>query len=89
MFTGISSKIHDARPFKLSDISQQLPQICEHKKCHILGDGAYPIREVIMVPYKDYGNLSENNKKFNKRFCATRVLIENTFGLLYYSDEMI
>lgn len=35
-----------------------------------------------MIPYKDYGNLSDKQRQFNKQFCATRVLIENAFGLL-------
>jgi len=35
-----------------------------------------------MVPYRDYGTLTEKQRFFNKRFCATRVLIENAFGLL-------
>lgn len=81
-FTGIPSKIHDARVLKLSDICDELPGICEGGKYHILGDGAYPIREWLITPFKDYGNLSANEKKFNKMLSATRVLIENTFGLL-------
>jgi len=81
-FTGIPSKIHDARVLKLSDIHAELPGICEGNKYHILGDEAYAIREWLIVPYKDYGNLSERQKIFNKKFCATRVSIENAFGLL-------
>ncbi|XP_071581589.1 putative nuclease HARBI1 [Temnothorax nylanderi] len=81
-FTGIPSKIHDARILKLSDVHEALPGLCEGNKYHILGDGAYPIREWLIVPYKDYGNLSERQKLFNKKFYATRVLIENAFGLL-------
>ncbi|XP_071652496.1 putative nuclease HARBI1 [Temnothorax longispinosus] len=80
-FTGIPSKIHDTRVLKLSDVHETLPGLCEGTKYHILGDGAYPIREWLIVPYKDYGNLSER-QLFNKKFCATRVLRENAFGLL-------
>lgn len=81
VFSGIPSKIHDARVLKLSDVYEALPGICEGNKYHILGDAAYPTREWLIVPYKDYGNLSEK-QMFNKKFCATRVKIENTFGLL-------
>jgi len=81
VFTGIPAKIHDSRVLKLSDINNDLPQICGGK-FHILGDAAYPIREWLMIPYKDYGNLSDKQRQFNKQFCATRVLIENAFGLL-------
>ncbi|CAI6373883.1 unnamed protein product [Macrosiphum euphorbiae] len=81
VFTGIPAKIHDARVFVLSDLSKDLPSMCE-KKYNLLGDGAYPIREWLLVPYKDYGRLTESQKTFNKTLSSTRVLIENTFGLL-------
>ncbi|XP_025154746.1 putative nuclease HARBI1 isoform X2 [Harpegnathos saltator] len=86
-FTGIPSKIHDARVLKLSDICDELPGICEGGKYHILGDGAYPIREWLIIPFKDYGNLSAKDKQFNKMLSATRVLIENAFGLLKENNE--
>lgn len=81
VFTGVPGKIHDARVFLLSDLSKDLPSMCE-KKYNLLGDGAYPIREWLLIPYKDYGRLTESQKKFNNSLSATRVLIENTFGLL-------
>lgn len=74
-------KIHDARVFNLSDISTRLPDICG-KQYHIVGDGAYSIREWLLIPYKDYGNLNHAEVNFNKKFCGTRVYIENAFGLL-------
>lgn len=48
---------HDARVLKLSDVHEALPGLCEGNKYHILGDGACPIREWLIVPYKDYGNV--------------------------------
>lgn len=82
IFVGIPGKVHDARVFKMSDISNLLPDICNVNKYHILGDGAYPIRPWLLIPYKDYGNLTHKQKRYNKKFSATRVLIENTFGIL-------
>nr|CAI5869478.1 unnamed protein product [Callosobruchus analis] len=35
-----------------------------------------------MTPHRDYGQLTDQQKIFNRVFSATRVLIENTFGLL-------
>lgn len=85
IFTGISAKVHDSRVLNLSQtipsVTTDLPQICG-SQYHILGDSAYPIREWLLTPFRDYGSLSESEKKFNKQFCATRVLIENTFGIL-------
>lgn len=80
-FTGIPSKIHDARVFKLSFISKKLPNICQ-RRWHILGDAAYPLKTWLMTPFRDYGNLTAAEKKFNKKFSQTRVKIENSFALL-------
>lgn len=77
--TGYPSKIHDARIFRRSRISSVLPQLCS-SKYHIVGDAAYPFREYLMTPIRDYGNLDSIKKTFNARLSGTRVLIENTFG---------
>lgn len=82
VFTGIPGKIHYARVLKLSMINSQLPMLCEKGNYHIIGDSAYSIREWLLTPYRDYGNLTADEKQFNKKICATRVLIENVFGLL-------
>lgn len=81
VFLGPPSKIHDSRIFSMSPISQKLPTICQ-QSYHILGDAAYPIREHLLTPFRDYGNLSNRQKKYNKRHCQTRVKIENCFQLL-------
>jgi len=67
--------------FALSDLSKTLPIKCD-KKFNLIGDGAYSLREWLLIPYKDYGRLTDTQRYFKKRFCATRVLIENSFGLL-------
>ncbi|KAJ8951779.1 hypothetical protein NQ314_007635 [Rhamnusium bicolor] len=79
VFTGAPGKIHDARVYKLSFISKKIPQLCG-AKYHLLGDGAYSLRKWLITPYRDYGNLSASEIRFNKIFSCTRVLIENTFG---------
>ncbi|KAH7938114.1 hypothetical protein HPB49_020177 [Dermacentor silvarum] len=47
---------------------------------HIVGDAAYPFREHLMTPIRDYGNLDCSDRAFNARLSGTRVLIENAFG---------
>lgn len=81
VFTGAPGKIHDSRVFALSDLSKTLPIKCG-KKIHLIGDGAYSLREWLLIPYKDSGRLTETQRYFNKRFCVTKVLIDNSFGLL-------
>jgi len=36
----------------------------------------------LICPFKDNGNLTQNQKIFNYRHSATRIVIENAFGLL-------
>nr|XP_050050091.2 putative nuclease HARBI1 [Dermacentor andersoni] len=79
--TGAPSKIHDSRIFRLSNISKKLPQLCAGKY-HILGDAAYPSREFLMTPIRDYGSLNASDKAFSTKLSSTRVLIENAFGQL-------
>lgn len=81
VFTGPPGKIHDSRVFKMSFISHDIEKICGGQY-HLLGDGAYGIHEYLLTPYRDYGTLDEGQKIYNKAFSATRVLIENAFGLL-------
>lgn len=78
---GPPGKIHDARVFKLSFISSDLPHIYG-KDYHIIGDNAYNLREYLLTPYEDCGALTTEEINYNKIFNGTRVLIENTFGIL-------
>ncbi|KAK8760846.1 hypothetical protein V5799_011671 [Amblyomma americanum] len=79
--TGAPSKIHDSRIFRLSNVSKRLPQLCAGKY-QILGDAAYPSREFLITPIRDYGSLDASDKAFNTKLSSTRVLIENAFGEL-------
>jgi len=47
VFTGSPS--HHARVFKLSFISNMLPDICRNE-WHILGDAAYPLKKYLITP---------------------------------------
>ncbi|XP_063223145.1 putative nuclease HARBI1 [Bacillus rossius redtenbacheri] len=81
VFVGPPSKLHDSRIFQLSFLSSELPALCE-SEWHLLGDAAYPLREWLLTPYRDYGNLTEAEKVFNRTHSGCRVTIENTFGIL-------
>lgn len=74
--------MHDARIFKESFISRDLPRICEDGVYHIIGDSAYPILPHLLTPYRQLPNLTYQQRRYNLKFCGTRVIIENVFGLL-------
>ncbi|KAH6946366.1 hypothetical protein HPB50_013125 [Hyalomma asiaticum] len=82
VFTGPPSKVHDSRVLSLSSIQQDLPALCQVNKYHILGDAAYAIREHLLTPFKNYGNMTQDKSRFNYRLSSTRVVIENAFALL-------
>ncbi|XP_064487307.1 putative nuclease HARBI1 [Ornithodoros turicata] len=82
VLVGSSSRTHDARVFRQSSLTTKLPGLCQGDKCHLLGDAAYPLRQYHLTPYRDYRNLSKAQREFNKKFSATRVLIENAFSSL-------
>ncbi|XP_051167341.1 putative nuclease HARBI1 [Leptopilina boulardi] len=81
VFTGISDKVHDSTLFKMSFIYYEIVAICG-EKWHLIGDAAYGIRKWLLVPYRYYGNMSQEQKHFNKKLSQSRVKIENVFGLL-------
>lgn len=49
---------------------------------YILADSAYPLRKEVMVPYKDNGHLTRNQKEFNRKLSSCRIVVEHVFGEL-------
>ena len=81
VFTGASGRLHDARVYSLSDISNELPRICGNRY-HVLGGGAYPLREWLLTPHRNNGNLTDEQLHYNNTLSKIRVLIENAFAIL-------
>lgn len=48
----------------------------------ILGDSAFPIMEWLITPFRDCGNLNEQQKRFNHTHSQCRQVIERAFGML-------
>ncbi|XP_067143703.1 uncharacterized protein [Centruroides vittatus] len=51
-------------------------------KYYLLGDLTYPLYTFLIVPYKDYGNLTVKQKNFNRKHSSIRVVVEQTIGPL-------
>ncbi len=77
-----AGSIHDARIFRLTDIGQQAENntLFVYTSFHILGDSAYPLMLSLLPPYRDYGNLTQAQRKFNRIHSCTRSVIERAFG---------
>lgn len=76
--------MHDARLFKRSTFYRKIsenPNLIPSGKI-LLGDSAYPQLNYLITPYKDFGNLTAKQRKFNTIHSSTRVVVENAFGLL-------
>nr|XP_036232709.1 protein ALP1-like isoform X5 [Bactrocera oleae] len=84
VFIGFPGSCHDANVWKNSPIYQQITsgEAQLATTAVILADSAYPLSKYLMVPYRDNGHLSPEEKKFNYYLSSTRVLVEQSFGLL-------
>ena len=86
VFAGFPGSAHDSRVFSHSalktGIDKEPRKFFPSASYHILGDSAFPLSDHVMVPFKDYGCLSARELIFNKKLSKTRVVIENTFGIL-------
>ena len=49
---------------------------------HTLCDSGYGLKDWLLTPFKDFGNLSRKQRHYNKIHSKSRVVVENTFGLL-------
>lgn len=57
-------------------------EVFPNSNTHILGDSAYKCTNYVLTPYRDNGHLSRVQKNYNYKHSATRVYIEQCFGLL-------
>lgn len=82
VFTEVPGKVHDdSSIFTLSSLFTRLENICAGKY-HILGDGAYEIREWLLTPYRNCGNSPLAKKSYIDHFYTARVVTENSFSML-------
>lgn len=85
VFAGWPGASHDARVFRRSNIGQKLldePWTVIPEGAHILGDGAYPLTDALMIPYKNNGHLTPAQIYFNQKLSSSRIVVEQAFGKL-------
>lgn len=84
IFFGWPGRSHDAYVFRQSSLGQNLENgsIQLPLDVHIVGDSAYPLHTYLLIPFKDNGNLTREQKNYNYRLSSSRVIIEQAFGLL-------
>lgn len=71
VFAGEPGSMHDSRDQEITFPNNSV----------LLGDSAYPAGYWIVGPYKDNGYLNQQ-RQFNYIHSATRIAVENAFGLL-------
>ncbi|VDI15791.1 Hypothetical predicted protein [Mytilus galloprovincialis] len=55
---------------------------CSQVNTHLIGDAAYALSQWVMTPFKDFGNLSAEQKRYNYIHSSSRMCIERAFGAL-------
>lgn len=83
-YAGEVGSIHDACMFRRSDLSKRMERTpgMFPNNSHIIGDLAYPLKQHLLVGFKDNGRLSRQERKYNRTLSAARSSIERAFSLL-------
>lgn len=85
IFVGWPGSAHDSRVWTNSPLHNDLEEKRDEVRppeTFLLSDSAYELRTFNMNPYKAFGILSRQEKKFNTQLSKVRVLIEQVFGRL-------
>lgn len=80
VWTGNPGSTHDATVLRSSDLFQNHDKI-PNSYC-LLGDSAFPILEWLITSFRDCGNLTQEQRRFNRVHSRCRQVIERTFGML-------
>lgn len=75
-------RMHDARVFRHSALFGGLTGNILPDNFHLIGDAAYPLLKNLITPFRDNGNLTPAQSRYNVRLSAIRSTIERTFGIL-------
>ncbi|KAI4455474.1 hypothetical protein MML48_9g00002310 [Holotrichia oblita] len=88
IMVGFPGSVHDSRVIQNSAIfrdiehNRNLNKYFPLSEYHLVGDSAYPLLKWLMTPYRNNGNLTERQRRYNTAHSNTRIVIEHTFGLM-------
>lgn len=85
VYCGEPGSLHDSRILRRSELYRRCEENMNQffpNNMFILGDSAYPVKPWIVPPFKDNGGLTDAHRRFNKVHSSTRVVVENSIGLL-------
>ncbi|XP_046567601.1 putative nuclease HARBI1 [Haliotis rubra] len=82
-YTGWPGCCHDARVLRNSMIYQKAErgQLFSNAQ-HLFADNAYPLRNWLITPFRCVGNITRQQRRFNKRFSGQRQTVERAIGHL-------
>lgn len=79
-FAGYPESVHNSRVFRNSPLCNSLQAKCG--SYFLLGDSGYPLQKNLMTPFKDRGQLTKRQIKYNLKLSQNRYRIEHCFGIL-------
>ncbi|XP_050513236.1 putative nuclease HARBI1 isoform X2 [Diabrotica virgifera virgifera] len=80
LFLGYPGSVHDSRVFRNSPLNANLERKCQ--QYFLLGDSGYPLRNNLLTPYKNRGNLTRQQQNYNVKLSKNRYVIEHCFGIV-------
>jgi hypothetical protein len=73
IFVGWPGRSHDGRAFMNFPIYDDLESGLKLRgSLVVLGDSAYPLKEYLLTPFKNGGNLSPQQRLYTKRLSSAR-----------------
>ena len=85
VYAGFPGSVHDMRVFKYSGVQAMClyyEDQCFPRNSHLIADSAYTNQKHVIVPYKDNGHMTVEERHFNKLLSGNRVFVECAIGLL-------
>lgn len=79
-YAGWPGSVHGSRVFRNSPITAELEKLPPN--LHILGDSAYSLSNSLITPFREVGNLKEEETRYNIIHSSTSSVIDRAFALL-------